>query len=799
VRKASKLLRAGPPWDWRGWLDKNFHFCFVAACCVLIAVLLGVQQPEFKYQKAVSRQHWLENGMQLARDGLATASQQTLLIGIVPSQDSNASAKIIGRGSADAITLDDRASGKENVTRLVVNGKAVCAPCKAGKEYLLGQQGDLDVYFEARNHTETEKAQPGFALGDAYFGNLSKTYIEDSMLFSVKGSWKAVENSAMPSSFYRTDAPFHIQRIAVLKEYLPRLQIPWSWYSFLSLLPAGAFEIADGAGPEYSFKVYQISLFFVPIVLFALYSRKLGRNSRSVFFFSSLLYLFLPVHGLMTGGAPDLFFYGMTPYTVATYLSLFFFLFAYEFFQEGRRAHLALASLFFAAAFACNQRVLAPMGIMLACLAFAFALQRRYSRLFAVFSGCFFAVAFFAVPFAIAFLSPGGSAAGTLGGVSITDQAQGVVAFLQAGYLLLPLLFLAGAAAAYAWRQEFALLLSAGAVLVFLFATNPQVNEAFPFVDGLRLLPSFFLASFFIGGLGAAWFYTVLLAMVDRAQQQFKADRPTVAGSAVLMLMLPGAAVFYVVMHSSIEQFQNAGDSVFVALDYDSMKNILDQTGGERLVFESDGLVSQYPVYGFGLAKTPVSWFGSQEERENAMRGLRLRYVVLGGSKPAQPGVPPRPVEYAQLAGNGKFEEMPVVGNARLFALRGGEAGKSVYVENGALEAETVEYDRASLNGTCSGPACEITLFSSLPKSIRCTNFGEECAVTWVDAGELKVANLPKGRFEILLQPFVSFWDWMLVLGCVVGWAATLFLWRFLDAPPRSWKEFRERLSQSFH
>ena len=92
-----------------------------------------------------------------------------------------------------------------------------------------------------------------------------------------------------------------------------------------------------------------------------------SRGSDAVFAISSFLYLCFPVTGLLTGGGPDLFMYGMTAQILATGLSLLFFLFAYEYLEAGGRARLALAALFFMLAFLSNQRIIVALGI------FAFA------------------------------------------------------------------------------------------------------------------------------------------------------------------------------------------------------------------------------------------------------------------------------------------------------------------------------------------------------------------------------------------------------------------------------------------
>jgi hypothetical protein len=648
------------------------HFAMYAVfvCCLFYAVALGIHQPDFKYQQADAAIIGGEGCPVLQGFEPAFAYGSKIVLPGVHWQSYSLDADFEGAGQASKLRIEEGGAAL-NITSLNVNGEIVCSPCLAGKSYPLQQEksdseglriglqvsgGDIDAEAFGKNSGKL-----------AFFQEQARTKVVEPVVISLDGGWEAKTGRSIPSSFYGVDAPFHIDRIPVLARYLAAGKWPWDHYTFLSAIPPALLYLAFGVTQQYAYKIYGILLFFVPIVLFWLFSRKLSSGKDAAFLSASLAYLFIPAVGYPTGG-PELFLYGMTAHTLATYFSLFFFLFAYEFAFEGKRQGALLAVAFFALAVLSNQRIGFVLAVMLAIMLAWLVWKRRILQAALFGAACAASVVWFALPYLQGANLSGYSA---LGGISVSSaRGSPLGLFFQTGFLAFPVLFAVGAAFVIAHKEKFAIALLGCAAAVFVLSTSEHVNGAFPFVDGLRLLPSFVLPGMFIIGAGVGKLLKRIVWWAVSAGTKAGMDRTTVAGGLALALFAPAAIMFFVFATATVEQYKNEAYSPHALVDYVSQERALRATGGERHAFIFSGDVSQYPVAGklAGVASLDYVNDSSLAER---MRDGGLRYVIFGNEKTIySPGEKPRWKEYDEISASPLFERMPSYSYAALFRLK---------------------------------------------------------------------------------------------------------------------------------
>ncbi|MCX8197705.1 MAG: hypothetical protein N3F07_00710 [Candidatus Micrarchaeota archaeon] len=767
--------------------QEHFPYLFVLVCCVAAAILIGIHQPELAYQKAAVKQIWQENGETHKAEMFGIATGPEIVVPMRRAEHSQAYAAFLGKGRVERVEIDLEFADQSSLERLEMNGKLVCSPCKDKERYLAEAEGNLFLFLQATNKTskddETEGGKRWLTLAYA-----KEDWIEApadvNVRMSMKGGWAAEAYEKMPSSIYQIDAPFHIARIRMLQEYLPNMEIPWSRYSFISMIPAGIFSAITGSTAEYSFKIYSIIVFFAPIALFAAFSKSISKGRKSSFLFASLFYLFTPAASLLTGGAPDLFFYGVAPHTIATYLSLSFFAFAYWFLDKGKPQDLAFSALFFALAFACNQRIAMPMGIMALVLLAAFLFQKKFARAAALCAACGTASLFFAFPF-FASIMTGEENVGAyspLLGVNIHSYFQGMAGILQTGFAFLPALFALGAYFAFKERERFAAVLLAAAAAVFLFAASPEINRAFPFVDGLRLLPSFFLPFFFLAGMGASGIYRGIAGILEKKFPKGKKgafDRETAGGAVVFALILPLASVFFVYMSTTISQIKGSMDSAMVALDYASMAEIYGLVGEERAVFEPLAFSSQYPTYWKDMGQVVAQGHSNNQERIETLAKARARYFILGPNEIGDNKSTNRLEDIRQMQQDARFEQVPIMGSARLFVLKAGENGRKAYVDGGEIRWQRIRFERASLSGECLADECNVTIFAEIPPYASCRLSGSACQ--FESDGKAAKAKVGRGSFALEIAPQPRIQEWALALASLFGLLGVPLLWRLFQ------------------
>lgn len=649
------------------------HFAMYAVfvCCLLYAVALGIHQPDFEYQQADAAIVAGEGCPALQGFEPAFAYRNRVVLPGVHWQSYSLDANFDGSGPASRLRIEE-AGAALNITSLRVNGEIVCSPCLAGKPYPLQPEerssGRLDILLQVSGGSISSEAFGERSGGLAFFQEQVKTKVVEPVVISLDGGWQAKTDRSMPSSFYGVDAPFHIDRIPVLARYLAAGKWPWDYYSFLSATPPALIYLAFGVTQQYAYKVCEILLFFVPVVLFWLFSRKLSRGRDTAFLFASFAYLFIPAVGYPTGG-PELFLYGMTAHTLATYFSLFFFLFAYEFAFEGKRQGAWLAVLFFALAVLSNQRIGFVLAIMLAVMLAWLAWKRKFLQAVLFGAACAASVVWFAIPY---LQSADLASYSALGGISVSAaRGSPLGLFFQTGFLAFPVLFAIGSAFVVASRERFALALLACAAAVFALSTSEQVNAAFPFVDGLRLLPSFVLPGMFAVGVGGGALLKLTVEWAVLAGRKAGMDRTTVAGVLVLALLAPAAMMFFVFATATMEQYREEAHSAHALVDYVSQEKALRIVDGERHAFVFSGEASQYPVAGRLAGVVSLDYVNGSSLAER-MEREGLRYAIMGNEKRIySPGEKPRWSEYKELSASPLFDRMPSYGYAALFRLKG--------------------------------------------------------------------------------------------------------------------------------
>ncbi len=645
----------------------------VALFCALYALQMGMFEPNLYFQQASGQAILSDNCTFESQPAQAYAIKNRLAMPVMRSQGYSVASTFEGAGNADTVLVkfDDPFM---SITKLAVNGKELCSPCNDTRPIKLdgGSAKKLSLMLEAkaRQPNSTDWGQSG---GLVFFEKRLTSRLVSPATIEVRGGWSAKADSWMPSSFYGVDAPFHISRIPVLARYLSRFSWPDASYSFVSMLPPALLYMATGVSQQYAYKVYEIALFFVPVALFYFFSRKLSHGRDAVFLFSSLIYLFLPAVGYPAGGGPDLFFYGMTPHTLATYLSLGFLYFGYGYSVEGRRIRLAFAALLFLLAFISNPRIALALGGMLALLC-ANMLWKRQARRSAILAlACAASVAWVAIPFVQSFSFETYSA---LGGVRIEGETASLLLIVQTGYVVLPVLFIIGAYAAWKRKENFALVFCASGLTIFAVATSGMVNSAFPFIDGLRLLPSFLLPMFFISGLGAKETYFLLVRTVKEYGKRAGMDEVTLAGAFALALLAPAAVVFLMVAFSTVQQYSAESSSANLVMSYVALERAYGTVGNEPVIFISSSGTSQYPEYEKNPAATSVAGFENASSLVGDMMSEKIRYAIVGNTKRVNGmAEKTRWQEYDEITSDGRLERLPSFDAAPLFALKGGKPG----------------------------------------------------------------------------------------------------------------------------
>jgi len=633
----------------------NLPVLIVLVFCIACAAGLGAFDPVLHFQKAS------------ASTGIdAYAAGNGLLLRMPHSGAMNASAVFEGSGKAASISYS-LASAGANVTRIMAGGKLACAPCEQKKEYNVSAEGALDVSVFAQEVPIGMMNDSG-ALGRVFFERNVRSDVDFPVMLSVQGGWRASAGETMPSSFYGTDAPFHINRVGAAAEKLARWQFPWAAYTFASVLPAAAIKLAFGVSQGYAFKLWEILLFFLPVAVFYLFSRKLSRGADAVFLFSSLLYLSLPSQGMLVGGGADLFMYGMVAHTLATSLSLLCLLFAYEFVVEGKMRGFWLAALFCMLAAASNQRIMVANGIGLGCLLAISLPMHRARRALLAGVACAATGAWLVAP-----LFAGGGTVGTyavLGGAATESLARSILGFFQLGYYALPALFAAGLAYAAGRKEMFLLFLFADCALVFVFASSPEVNAVAPFLDGLRFMPSFFLPVFFISGAGALAAFLWAAGAWGKLAARFRLDRLDVAVTFALAILLPLGALFASLAMSSLGQYSGEANSLSLIAEYSDLRAAYGIIGNGCAVMSGRNAISFYPVYDEVVLRTYL--FDADANQTAAeMQRLGCSYLLFGSTKMiTDASQPARWQEYAAFAGEARFEEIKYGGAVRLFRLR---------------------------------------------------------------------------------------------------------------------------------
>ena len=741
--------------------------------CLVFAVRLGALQPELHFQEVGA-----ENGI---FGGNAYAMDDTLLFKVPHGQDAGVRALFLGTGRVSSISYTN-IDQSANVTKIAVGGKAACSPCTAGKDYPVDAAGNVAVEVFAKEAVIA--APPGTGLVKrVFFEKTMNTGISALVSVKLAGGWQSSPNAAVPSSFYGEDAPFHINRVPIGASHLLRLQWPWAEYTYLSAMPASLIYILLGASHQYAYKLWEILLFFLPVAVFYLFSRKLSRGKDAIFLFASLIYLFLPSQGMIVGGGADLFMYGMTAHTFATSLSLISLLFAYEFVVEGNSPRFWYALLFFVLAVASNQRIFIALAIGMGAL-FAISLVVSDARRAALLGiACAAAVAFLLAPFIFNTTVLAGYSA--LGGADTENLGWSVLGFFQLGYYILPLLFIAGVAAAVSKREFFLVFLFAACALVFVFATSPEMNHLAPFLDGMRFMPSFFLPVFFISGAGALFAFERAIALAEKARLRLKLDRLDAAVSFSLAVLAPFAVLFAAAALSTMDQYHGEAASLIVASEYSELQAAYGIIGDGCVFAQGRFDVSQYPIYEQGLERSSTTHLDSPGKIADAMADARCRYLLLGNVKTiANASETTRWEEYSLFKNESRLEEIGYGGSNRLFALKGAIGAAKVESGDARVDAYSFDYDRGSAQGECMAENCTIRIRrDALPSSLACS-WAAGCAVSDGNDNAIYVSGIPRGKFGISLEPQSAYWLFPLVIAGAMGAIACWLAAGRLQAEP---------------
>lgn len=742
------------------------------AICIVYALQLGALEPEVHFQKAPL----LLNG----KAGLAGAyaSGNSLLFKLPTGENSSASAGFEGAGKASLLAFSVDGTGL-NVTKIAVNGKAVCGPCERGVDYHVEVDGRLEVGVWAEEAPAVIENREGI-LRRAFFEKSAKSNVDALVSIKLGGGWSAIPNEAVPSSFYGVDAPFHIHRVPIGAGHLAMLGWPWAEYTFVSIVPASAIYGLLGVSHQYAYKLWEIALFFLPVAAFYLFSRKLSRGKDAAFLLASLLYLCVPSQGMVVGGGADLFMYGMTAHTLATSLSLFCLFFAYEFVMERNGRAFWLAALFCALAIFSNQRIVISLCIGLGAL-FALSLPAGRARRAALLGAACAALCMLAAA-PLLLQAHQLDYYSVLGGANSESIGWAVVGFFQLGYFALPLLFIAGAARALLRKEMFLVFLVAISVLVFAAATSPELNALAPFLDGLRSMPSFFLPVFFIAGAGAVVVFEAAFALWEHeAEKRWKLDRLDSVASFSFAVLLPLAVLMLALWLTAADQYRAEATSLQIAAEYSELEAAYDIIGDECAFFTGRGDVSQYPVFDEGLERTVVTDLAGVDDYVDAMGQARCRYLVFGNSEwitSADAGQ--RWQECAAFAADGRFEEVPYGGSNRLLVLKGVEPAAKVEAKGARIGSYWFDFDRGSVSGECLANECALRIRNdALPGAVQCSGV-PDCRLRR-ETNALWLEGVPQGAFAVSLAPEPAGWFWPVAAACAAVVAACGYAARKAD------------------
>jgi len=773
-------------------MSANLPVLIVILFCLVFAVSLGALQSELYFQKVnveklqttfpaledASAANATETGIE-GGNNYAYASENSLLFKLPHTQAMGARALFFGNGAVSSISYTNR-DQTSNVTKIVLNGNIVCSPCVAGKKYPTSASGDVAV--EIFTEKTALEAQPDNRLmRRVFFEKSMMTTIDTLVMVELEGGWQSKPNSAMPSSFYGTDAPFHIHRVPIGASHLLRLQWPWADYTYLSIMPASLTYILLGVSNQYAYKLWEILLFFLPVAIFYIFSRKLAKGRDAVFLFASLIYLFLPSQGMLVGGGADLFMYGMTAHTLATSLSFLSLLFAYEFVVERKNPRFWLSLLFFVLAVASNQRIFIALAIGLGALFVISLVVTDARRAILLGIACAAAVMFLLAPFAISTGTLAGYA--VLGGASTENIGWSLLGFFQLGYFILPLLFIVGAATAISKREMFLLFLFAICALVFAFATSPELNKFAPFLDSMRFMPSFFLPVFFISGAGALFIFELAVANIEKVGKRLRIDKLDAVVSFCFAIFVPLAVLFASLALSTMDQYREETTSLVVAAEYSELQTAYEIIGDECVFVQGKLDVSQYPIYEKGFERGVIAWMDSSEGIIDAMTDTRCRYLLLGNVKSiVNASDRTRWQEYMIFKNESRFQEVAYGGSNRLFILKGVEGAAKLESDGARIDTYSFDYDRGSMNGECLADNCTIRIRQdSLPSALVC-NGSIGCDVQIDEkSNAVYVSNIPRGKFDIVLSPQQAGWLYPLV---AIGALVALVCWYVVGKLP---------------
>ena len=759
-----------PRWKPIDWASANLPVLIVLSFCLVFAVQLGAMQPELHFQKVmVEKSLGTIFSLEDLGSDYAYASGDSILFKLQHAPETGARALFLGTGHTSSIAY----AGTDqtvNVTRIMVDEKVACSPCIPGKEYPVDADGNVSIVVFAK---EAALAPPpdDRVVKHAFFEKRVITNINALVNIKLIGGWRSNPNAEVPSSFYGEDAPFHINRVSIGASHLLRMQWPWAEYTFLSTMPAGLIFIIVGNSHQYAYKLWEIILFFLPVAAFYLFSRKLSRGKDAVFLFASLIYLFLPSQGVLNGGGADLFMYGMTAHTFATLLSLISLLFAYEFVVERKNLGFWLSLLFFLLAVASNPRILMALAVGMGTLLVLsyFVADARRALILGI--ACVAGVAFLVAPIVLN-VSVGQMGPNIVGGVSFESTIWSIIGVFQLGFYILPLLFIIGAAAAISKREMFVLFLFVNCVFVFVIATSQEINKIVPFLDGLRFLPSFFLPMFFISGIGALSAFEFLVAMVEKSRWRLKLDRLDAAMSVCLVIIIPFALFFAGIALTAMDQYRDMAAPA-VAAEYSELQAAYGMTGEECVFIQGRMDVSQYPIYERGLDRSFITIIDSSGGIIDAMANMRCRYLILGNVKTgASITENTRWQEYIGFKNETRLKEIAYGGSNRLFVLKGVKPAAKVESDDARVGTYSFDYDRGAMRGECMAETCTIRIRQDrLPGTLACVG-ADGCNISYGTDNAVYVSKIPRGKFDIALEPKTANWFYPLVfVGALVALA----------------------------
>ena len=739
------------------FISQNFTLIFILACCALYAVQLGIFEPYFDFQKTPQQALFGAACAVSVQGQYAYAAGDELLLHLPHGNASSAAAMFSGSGRVDGVRAE-HAHGMR-LESLVLNGKTLCSPCENGKTYAVP---GLDRGFLAVEATASDDGADYWngtgTTGLALFKQARKTHVAAPLRLKISGGWLAEANQRVPSSFYGEDAPFHIRRVALLADYLAAGKWPWAIYSFVSVLPPALFYAAFGVPHAYAFKVYEILLFFAPVLLFYAFSRKLPLLQNAAFLFASLAYLFLPTQGYPLGNGADLFLYGMMPHALATYLSLAFFYFAYEAVLEKKAASLLPSVLFFLLATAANPRILLALAVALAVIAAGAAAGGKLRRVAVLAIACAAAASWLVSSFLQGFDFEGYP---SLGGVAPGGAINSLLFLLQAGYGAMPVFFAIGVWLAVKRRSLFALLLAGDSAVMLVVATSPSIAAAAPFADTLRFLPSFYLPFAFVAGLGASALWSSAAAGLESVRRKLKLriGRDTLAVAFMLAILAPFAALLLSVAQSGADEYIGKLQSLGAAADYSSFEQARMIMGSERALLVTRAGASEYPPFDPWLEKTGIAYQQDADSVASEMQRLRLRYVMAGNALNQWGKSDVSAAELVkELDADQRFDRALSSGTVQVYALRGAAAAPDAWGEDVAVEKAELALDRAEVSGECFADGCELLVYSqTLPASAACSSELGSCSAAYdKDAGAWRVKGINQGRFSFVLAPVHS-------------------------------------------